>query len=86
MCRERGFDNETLGEAFILFSEEVGELARIVRKSGGIKTDIAAKKLKADEELADLFIYLLHIANILNIDLEDAFRKKEEINKQRNWV
>jgi len=38
-----------------------------------------------DEELADILIYLCSIANRLDIDLERAFRDKEEVNKQRTW-
>lgn len=37
------------------------------------------------EELADVFIYLLSLANMHGLDLEEAFREKEEINKQREW-
>jgi NTP pyrophosphatase (non-canonical NTP hydrolase) len=85
MAKERGFNKETLVEAFILFTEEVGEFARIVRKSGGMKTDVAAQKSSAADELADLFIYILHMANILGVDLETAFREKEEQNKRRTW-
>lgn len=85
-CKERGFDKETLAEAFILFTEEVGEFARVVRKSSGSKTDTTARDASAREELADLFIYILHMANILGIDLEEAFRQKEEKNKQRTWA
>jgi NTP pyrophosphatase (non-canonical NTP hydrolase) len=32
-----------------------------------------------------VFNYLLNIANMLNVDLEVAFRKKEEKNKKRTW-
>jgi len=32
-----------------------------------------------------VFIYLLDICNHFNIDLEKAFRDKEEINKKRIW-
>jgi len=85
MCAERGFDKEGLAESFILFTEEVGEFARVVRKSQGYKTDVTVKNSHAEEELADLFIYIIHLANILDIDLERAFRMKEEINKQRTW-
>ena len=37
------------------------------------------------EELADVFIYLCSLANMHNIDLEEAFREKEEKNKSRVW-
>ena len=37
------------------------------------------------EELADVFIYVCSLANMHGIDLEQAFREKEEKNKQRTW-
>jgi NTP pyrophosphatase (non-canonical NTP hydrolase) len=32
-----------------------------------------------------VFMYLLDICNHFDIDLEKAFREKEEINKKRTW-
>ena len=86
MTKERGFDKETLQEIMILLTEEVGEMARIIRKSTGIKTYQRAHELDAGEELADLLIYVLHLSNKLGINLEQAFRDKEEKNKKRVWV
>ena len=83
--RERGFGEETIAERFMLFLEECGELAKAARKSQGLKSDINSKTFHTSEEAADVFIYLLHICNQLGIDLEQAFRDKEEINKQRVW-
>lgn len=85
VCTERGFDDETLQDAFVLLAEEVGELARIVRKSSGIKTDVLKKKYDAPGEVADILIYVLHICNILDIDLEQALRDKEAANSKRTW-
>lgn len=84
--RERGFDKETGEDKFILFVEEVGELARAIRKRK--KLPMAFDTKEADElgeEIADLFIYILSLANKYNIDLEEAFLKKEEKNKKRVW-
>lgn len=36
-------------------------------------------------ELADVTLYLLQIASLANIDLEQAILKKLEINYQRKW-
>jgi len=85
MVKERGFDKETLPEIFMLFFEECGEMAKAVRKSQNIKTDSNSEKFKLEEEVADVFIYLLDICNHLEVDLEKAFRDKEEINKKRSW-
>lgn len=37
------------------------------------------------EELADVALYLLQLASISKIDLEDAILKKLEINAKREW-
>ena len=68
-----------------MLGEEVGELYKAVRKSEKISVDPNSKIGSVSEELVDIFIYLCAIANRFNIDLEEAFRKKEEINKKRVW-
>ena len=85
MIKERGFDKETLPEIFMLFLEECGEMAKATRKVQKIKTDNNSEQFKLEEEVADVFIYLLDICNHLDVDLEKAFRDKEEINKKRSW-
>ena len=85
MVKERGFDKETLPQIFMLFIEECGELAKAIRKTENIKSDNNSEKFKVEQEAADVFIYLLDICNHLNVDLEKAFRDKEEVNKQRTW-
>ena len=37
------------------------------------------------EEFADVLSYLLDLANYFQIDLEKAFREKEQINQNRTW-
>ena len=81
----RGFDHETLPEVFQLFLEECGELAKAARKAHGIKTDPNSKSYDVAEEAADVFIYLATLCNYLGVDLEQAFRHKEEKNKLRTW-
>lgn len=85
LVKERGFEHETVAEIFMLFLEECGEMAKAARKSAGIKSDKNSKAYHLDHEIADVFIYLLDICNQYGIDLEKAFREKEEINKKRLW-
>ncbi len=84
-AKERGFDNETAQDTLLLITEEVGELARAIRKHMSIKTDDKGKIYTIEEELADIFIYLMHLSNILGLNLEEAFWKKEEENNKRAW-
>ncbi|MEM0084972.1 MAG: MazG nucleotide pyrophosphohydrolase domain-containing protein [Candidatus Methanomethylicia archaeon] len=60
--RERGIE-----KTFIWFVEEVGEFAKTLKK--GSKSDV-------ENELADVFAWLLSLANLLEIDLENAFTSK----------
>lgn len=85
MVKLRGFDNESLPEIVLLMVEEVGELAKVIRKTHGLHTDPGSVQSNAEDELADVFIYLLDLANNLGVDLEKAFRSKEAKNSKRVW-
>jgi NTP pyrophosphatase (non-canonical NTP hydrolase) len=65
--------------------EEMGELFKAIRKTENISTDANSETFYIGEELADILIYVCAIANRCGINLEEAFREKEEINKQRVW-
>jgi len=82
---ERGFKQQNAIEKCLLLGEEMGELFKAVRKTMKLKTDVNANIGSIDEELADIMIYVCSIANRFDIDLEQAFRKKEEHNKKRIW-
>ena len=82
---ERGFTKEAVLEKCLMLGEEVGELFKAIRKETKIKVDHNSKFSAIDEELADIVIFICSIANRFGIDLEEAFRNKEEINKKREW-
>ncbi len=85
MVKERGFDKETIPEVFMLLLEECGEFAKAARKHTDIHTDKNSQSFDLAQEAADVFVYLLDICNHFGVDLEKAFREKEELNKQRKW-
>lgn len=82
MADARGFTRESPQDTMLLLTEEVGELARAIRKTVGIAR---AGEGEADpaSELADVQLYLLHLANIVGIDLAAAVHSKERLNHQR---
>ena len=80
---ERGYERENAQNCLLLMLEEFGELARAIRKKEGLKRSSKAAVSDQAQELADVFIYVVHMANILNLDLADAVRAKERINIQR---
>ena len=87
MVVRRGFDKETPRDVLLLMVEEVGELAKAVRKYLGLKSDEERKERypKLEGELADVFIYLLDLANLLEISLFQALHEKEQENEKRSW-
>lgn len=86
LCKERGWDQDSPELKFLLFTEEVGELAKAIRIHKKIYSE--SKKttsFQLEEEFADVFSYLLDLANTLNVDLLKAFKEKEAINAKRKW-
>lgn len=86
MIEERGFDKETPQDVMLLLTEEVGELAKEIRKTTQIKIDISkGRKADVSGEIADVFMYILSMCRVMNIDLLEALKEKEEINLKRTW-
>ena|ERR1700712_2816119 len=86
ICEERGWDERTDIEKMLFLTEEVGEVAKEIRKHAGIygyKTPETTDGL--GEELVDVLNYILDIANVYNIDLTHAFQRKWETNSTRIW-
>ena len=48
-------------------------------------TDEIKDRDELGSELADVMLYLLQLASVSGIELEDAVLKKIEINKKRSW-
>jgi len=84
---ERGWDKNNQLEIFLLLSEEIGELAKAVRNKIGLYAEQNSKQNNDELELefADVLNYLFDLANCFNINLEEAFRKKDKINAARTW-
>ena len=81
---ERNHDHEAIAKKFLMLMEEVGELVVANRKKPKIiKPDHNPKFASIDEELADILTYICSIANRFGVNLEAAFRNKEEINQRR---
>lgn len=84
----RGFEDENIIDKVILLMEEVGELAKAIRKEKKVLS-VDYNRLNEYEsissELADVFIVLLSMCNAENINLTDAILKKEKLNINREW-
>lgn len=88
MNEVRGFNNESIGERMLLLTEEIGELAKAIRKnSSNMYTDIN-KQYNYDtieSEVADCFYVLVSVASYLNIDVFNCLKDKEKENINRVW-
>lgn len=71
----KGFNITNVEKEFCLLYGEVAEAFEAYRK----------KKDDVGEELADVAIYLLGLAEILGVDLTDEIEKKMAINKERTY-
>lgn len=88
LCAAKGWDSNTYSEIFLLFSEEVGELAKAMRNHEQLHAQqprTEKERFALEEEFADVLNYLLDLANYFEVDLEEAFRKKNAKNENRIW-
>lgn len=80
---QRGFARENAKDCLLLMVEEVGELARALRKRVKLTRHGTAIHNQEELELADVFLYVVHMANILKIDLASVVQRKELLNIQK---
>lgn len=86
MEQERGFAGQDVLQKCLLLGEEVGELFKAIRKRQQMSIDPLSKVSQVEDELADLLVMMCAVANRMGVDLEQAFRAKEEVNKRRSWA
>jgi NTP pyrophosphatase (non-canonical NTP hydrolase) len=79
----RGWSAESTRDTLLLMTEELGELARAVRKVEGLARHQQDSIANVGEELADMQLYLVHLANGLGLDLAEAVTLKERVNARR---
>ena len=83
--RIEDYPQQTAQDTLMLLTEEVGELAKAIRKSATSITIDRSKLEHYDTVENDVLIVLLSLCNILGIDLYRAFLEKEKINIKREW-
>jgi NTP pyrophosphatase (non-canonical NTP hydrolase) len=80
VASQRGYERETAQNCLLLMVEEIGELARAIRKREKLVRHSTTGGTNEAHELADVFLYVIHMANILGLDLGATVREKEGIN------
>jgi NTP pyrophosphatase (non-canonical NTP hydrolase) len=74
---------EVLEHLLVCLYGEIGEVSNIVKKVVRGDFSLESKREAIEEELADVFIYLIKIAGQLDVDLESNFIKKMSKNKEK---
>lgn len=82
IAKRSGWSDESARDTMLLLTEEIGELARAVRKHEGLKRDTDYKEDLSDE-LADVQLYLTHLANNTGVDLAEAVTNKIKKNAKK---
>lgn len=80
---QRGYTKEQPKDCLLLMVEEVGELARALRKREKLVRHGSYKGSNEAHELADVFLYVVHMANVLGLDLASIVQEKEIINVEK---
>lgn len=74
--------NNAIDKYFYKLTEEVGELASSIRKNKRLSESETIKGT-IEEELYDCLYYIICLANMYDIDLEQCMILKEKINAEK---
>jgi NTP pyrophosphatase (non-canonical NTP hydrolase) len=77
ICKQKGWDRAPIHKVWLLFTEEIGELAAAIRHSQGIYRK-PGSSLHVETELGDVFSYLFQLAHMLNVDLDRMWETHKE--------
>lgn len=84
----RGFGQQSSKDKLLLLIEEVGELAKALRKEDsvlGIDRSRINSYESVESEIADVAIVLISLCNVRNINFLEAVIEKEKKNINRIW-
>lgn len=78
LIRERYYATDSARGAagtFLLFMEEVGELATALHDNRPGKSPTPAQRANLDEEFADVLAWMMTLANIMGVDVASTLEK-----------
>lgn len=82
-----GWTSNDPRDRILYLTEEVGELAHAVRKKLGHSIDLSKEgDDTVEDEVADVFITLCALCNVMGVDLSKAFLQKQAKNCKRTWT
>ena len=74
--------NNAIDKYFYKLTEEVGELAKVIRKDKRLESSECIKDT-VEEELYDVLYYVVCLANMYEIDLTKCAILKEKLNSEK---
>lgn len=84
----RGFNNQNPQDKLMLLIEEIGELAKAIRKTNrklGIDYERVNNYDTIESEVADTIIVLFSMCDLLNLNVKQCILNKERLNVKRTW-
>ena len=84
----RGFEDQPIEERMLLLTEEIGELAKSIRKNAtNMSTDVNKQYSydSIESEVSDCLYVLASVCNRLDIDMFKCLKEKEKENIHRVW-
>lgn len=85
LCETKGWDKVPVDTVWLLFTEEVGELASAIRQNQKHFVKKSRKGQDVVVEMGDVFSYLFQLAHMLNVDLDDMWNIHKEKMLKRNY-
>mgnify|MGYP003644798983 CR=1 FL=1 len=89
LCIRKGWNSNDIYLVWLLFMEEIGELASAIRHYKKRYPKQNVKKgngIDVVMELGDVFNYLFQIAGMLDVDLDDMWKKQLEKANNKTYT
>lgn len=83
LCERKGWDKVPVDTVWLLFTEEIGELASAIRQNKKIFSKRATQDVVL--EMGDVFSYLFQLANMLDVDLDLMWELHRDKMNKRNY-
>jgi NTP pyrophosphatase (non-canonical NTP hydrolase) len=74
ICKTKGWDRASIQNVWLLFTEEIGELASAIRQ----RKKLYSKTNRVDNvknEMGDVFSYLFQLSHMLDVDLDKMWEE-----------
>jgi NTP pyrophosphatase (non-canonical NTP hydrolase) len=88
LCRTKGWDKAHVSTVWLLFTEEIGELASAIRQFQRSFRKTGLKKERGTDvmtEMGDVFSYLFQLAYMLDVNLDEMWLRHKQKVQDRSY-